>query len=390
MAATSDDSLRLSWEEPDAEVFAGVWITAEGDSRLEPVFVPAGSGLATAPKPSTDRIVLYRIQSAHAAGHRSQGVLVRAGVDPGPVHNLQAVGQTESIHLSWAPPEGTISGYRVRLDKPGSEDLILGADATEAVLDGLVNHRVYDMSVDVLDMDGSPWPGAPLRHSAGEGIPVPHDAAAWWTFDEPEIREGLSIGDASGHGNTLFVGNDKVALAEGRFGMGLRFDGETAYARVLGPAALAIGRGDYAISVWIRQAGTTFNTQRFLDFGGTGVPGICLMANERDVRLLFHDGENRYDPFYRGLDMVGQWKHVVVNIVRDGYLTLYVNGEELARADISAGADHDIPPAPDFFLGRYVNSNPRFNWPGDIDQLRIFQRALTPAEIVALYEESDG
>lgn len=384
----SDAKLQVAWKEAADSDIAKVWITVEGEPEALPISVLAGVAHASVPKPEADRIVRYRLQTEGPFGNRSQGILVRAGVNPGTVENLRVTGVPGGIEAAWSPPPGNAKGYRITVDDPTIAPIEAAPGVTEVRMEGLVDHRVYTLRVEALGADGHPWPGAAAKIAAGEGAAVPQDPLAWWTFDEPEVYGGLSIGDTSGNGNTLFVGNDQVELSEGHFGKALRFDGESAYARVLGPQVLAIGAGDYAISAWIRQAQTNNFTERFIDFGGTEArPGICLMANNTDVRVLFHDGKNGFSVYYRGLDMVDNWMHVVVNVVRDGELSIYVNGEKIVSEDISAGAGIDIPAAENFFVGRYASSDSRYYWPGDIDQLRVFNRALTPAEISALFQE---
>lgn len=383
----ADGSLQLAWTDPDDADLATVWIGIEGLPSVEPVEVPVGARSATMPAPPADSIFHYRIRTVDQHGNRSRGVLVRAGVDPGRVEGLVGRGVDGGIQLSWTPLP-TAAGYRITYADPLVPPVSLDAENVSATIKGLENYRSYEVTVQAIDTTGHAWPGTTIKVTSGEGAAVPLDAVAWWTFDEPEIHQGLSIGDQSGNGNTLFVGTDTVTLTEGKFGGAVHFDGKSAFIRALAAEPLAIGTGDYAISVWIRQDSTGNFTERFLDFGGTGArPGICLMANNTDVRLLFSDGKNNYGPFHRGLEMPGKWTHVLVNIDRDGELALYVDGKKLAAEDISQSADKDIPAADEFFLGRYFSSDPKYNWPGSLDQLRIFKRLLTPAEIAALYAE---
>ncbi len=388
--ASSDGKrfLEVSWNRPADSDLKGVWITVEGVVTAKPVFIPAGTEKVLIPYLKNEWLADLRLQAEDRSGNRSQGILVLAGEIPQPIVNLSAEGVDGGIDVYWTPSSQDVGGFQIVTGDPTVSPITVDAKTKGAHLNNLENAKSYTIRVDVIDRDGHIWPGASVLASAGKGVPLPQDAAAWWTFDEPTIREGLSIGDASGNGNTLFVGNNNVELADGKFGKALRFDGETAFARVLAPEPLAIGTGNYAISVWIRQAVTPNFTERFIDFGGaSNRPGLCLMANNQDVRLLFNDGIKTYSPFYRGLDMVGKWVHVIVNIDRDKELSIYVNGEKLVSEDISSGAGRNIPAASDFFLGRYVSSNPRYNWPGDIDQLRIYKRVLKPEEIIALYQE---
>ncbi|MEI8206900.1 MAG: LamG-like jellyroll fold domain-containing protein [Kiritimatiellales bacterium] len=380
--------LEISWTNPADIDLKGVWITTEGMANTRPVFIPTGREKISIPYPTSTRLVDLRLQTEDASGNRSPGILIPAAERPQSVADLSADGVDTGIDIRWNMPNQTIGGFRISIEDPNIPAVTVGADARNVRLKGLENAKIYAVRVDVIDVDGHAWPGPDIHAASGKGVPIPQDAAAWWTFDEPVIREGLSIGDASGNGNTLFIGNDKAERSIGKFDTALHFDGETAFARVLAPEPLSIGTGSYAISVWIRQAATSNFTERFLDFGGSSShPGICLMANNQDVRLIFNDGVKSYSPYYRGLSMVGNWMHVVVNVDRKKELSLYVNGEKLVSEDISLSAERNIPAAQEFFLGRYVSSSPQYNWSGDMDQLRIYKRALRPEEIMALYQE---
>ncbi|MEX1117202.1 MAG: LamG domain-containing protein [Terrimicrobiaceae bacterium] len=341
--------------------------------------------------PDADWLVMLRLRTEDSNGNRSQGILVPASEVPAEVTNVVATGVDGGLEFSWERAEDPAGGFRITSPMHGFEAVDLPPGDRAARLDGLENARLYQFQLEVVDRDGQAWPGPEIRAMAGEGVAIPSDASAWWTFDESAIRSGYSIGDESGNGNTLFVGNDKVSLVDGVLGKALQFDGETAYAKVLSPTPLAIGTGGFAVSFWIRQVATPNMTQRVFEFGGTGEPGLSIMANDTDVRVLFTAGETRYAPFYRGLEMTNKWMHVVVNVDRAGDLSIWVNGERLVAEDISVEADVEIAAAPYLHLGRFKNAtNPKHNWPGDLDQVRIFQRALTPAEIDALAAEGNS
>ena len=391
--AVSDASRRgerlldLTWSDADDTDLKDIIITAEGVIGYDAVVVDAGQQQATVARPLVEGLAMLRIRSRDSQGNLSQGILIPAAQIPAPVREPRSEGVDGGAKLFWQGSP-VASAYEIRVAMPGHTPHRVAAEAKSTVITGLANGRTYQVEVRVVDADGIAWPGATLRVAAGEGVPVPDDAAAWWTFDEDAIRHGQSLGDASGNGHTLFIADPAVELVEGRLGRALRFDGEDAFARVLAPEPLAIGTGDFAVSMWIRQANTENHTERVFEFGGTGEPGLTIMANNRDVRVLFTAGETRFGPFFRGLDMVDQWRHVVINIKRDSNLSIFVDGEELTSEDISSVAGITIPAAPYLHLGRFKNSrNPRHNWPGDLDQLRIFQRALTLDEIIALFLE---
>lgn len=379
--------LEITWTDPIDPNLKGVWITLEGLADAQPLFAPTGVKKHLIPYPNSTRLIDLRLQTEDTSGNRSQGILIPAAERPQPV-DVSTEGIDNGIDIHWNVKNLTARGFKIVVMDSTIPAITVPADARSARLNGLENAKVYRVRVDIIDGDGHVWPGSVVRAASGKEVPIPQDFTAWWTFDEPAIHAGLSIGDASGNGNTLFVGNDKVDLSAGKFNTALRFDGKTAFARVLAPESLAIGTGSYAISVWIRQAPTAHLTGRLLDFGGTSSrPGICLMANNQDVRLIFSDGVKSYSPYYRGLPMVGNWMHIVVNIDREKDLSLYVNGEKRVSEDISPSEGRNISAAPEFFLGRYASNIPKYNWSGDMDQLRIYKRALKPEEIMALYHE---
>lgn len=381
-------TLRVLWENPDDVDLVHVGIHAEGVPDYPAVVVPAAAGQADVPRPQTDRLADLRIQTIDEDGNRSQGILVPAAEVPPPATELSAEGVAGGVRLTWSAVEDP-EAFAIVVNDSAANTVRVSGSERAAMIDGLVDTRTYEFRVDALDGDGHFWPGPVIRAAAGEGVPVPLDAAAWWKFDEDSIREGLSIGDSSGNGHTLFVADAAVGLTDGRFGKALSFDGADAYARVLSADPLAIGTGGFAVSFWVRQGNTPNFTERTFEFGGTGEPGLSIMVNPTDVRVLFTAGEKRYDPYYRGLEMTGAWRHVVVNVDRDSELSIWVDGEKIVDEDISDTSDRDIPAADYLHLGRFKNStNPKYNWTGDLDQFRIYQRSLSPSEIVALFNES--
>lgn len=119
---------------------------------------------------------------------------------------------------------------------------------------GLRNSRTYSFRIDVVDGDGYVWEGLEFAATAGERATPPKDVAAWWTFDE--IRDGQVV-DALGHGRGLRVVGEGISQTEGVAVNALVFADEGSYLRLDEVNDLAIGSGDYAVSVWIRRAPST-------------------------------------------------------------------------------------------------------------------------------------
>ena len=74
--------------------------------------------------------------------------------------------------------------------------------------------------------------------------------------------------------------------------------------------------------------------------------------------------------------VVGQWAHVAATF--DGTTgRLYVNGVEVGSGPFNLGNN----PAAQMRIGSYNDDSPTYN--GDIDEVRIYNRALTPEELSA-------
>jgi len=69
-----------------------------------------------------------------------------------------------------------------------------------------------------------------------------------------------------------------------------------------------------------------------------------------------------------------EWVHVAATF--DGTTArLYINGEEIGSGAFSFGNN----PTAEMRIGSYNNDSPTYN--GDIDEVRIYNRALTPVDL---------
>ena len=98
--------------------------------------------------------------------------------------------------------------------------------------------------------------------------------------------------------------------------------------------------------------------------------------------------------YYWRVDEVsdGEWHHAALVVLEGANLrvpnaTLYIDG----RADgVNAGDDdlYNLTPGEDVSIGRRATSNDRF-FPGSIDEVRIFDRALSAAEVAGLADRTE-
>jgi len=194
----------------------------------------------------------------------------------------------------------------------------------------------------------------------------------WWGFEQTGA-------DASGNGHTaaLNVGYSTISQV-GTYSA--HFDGSSSvYANVSDHPDLDIGTGDFAISLWFyRESGGASNL-RVLSKGAEYDTdrGYCIFASDTQVYFVLCNGVSRKILIGAHLG-TNAWNHVVVNVSRTGYMTLYINGAEASKMNISDWRNTDLSNSRDLHIGR---GNTGLTWIGRIDDLAIFQRLLSDAEI---------
>ncbi len=89
---------------------------------------------------------------------------------------------------------------------------------------------------------------------------------------------------------------------------------------------------------------------------------------------------------------VGVWNHFV-GTVSDTEITLYVNGQEAGSSPLTGGVDYSETPAGwDIIptIGTYVDNDENDYFDGSVDDVAIWDRALTADEVAKLYNDGAG
>jgi hypothetical protein len=210
-----------------------------------------------------------------------------------------------------------------------------------------------------------------------------------WTFDGPTLH-GTTVDDLSRGGNAGTLTNGP-AVTEGKFGQALSFDG-TDDTVTVGDLNILDGASALSVSTWVRASsplqeldtaigkysnvadqfqlqtgnsswcGTSANIQVMLGFGVLGCTGAVHGADEWEHWTMVFDGAqtgdgNRLKFYLNGVQQTLSFTGGAIPA------TLYSNS-----APLRIGA-------------RDTNGNPSNTWSGSIDDVRIYNRALTAAEV---------
>lgn len=178
-----------------------------------------------------------------------------------------------------------------------------------------------------------------------------------------------------------------ATLADGRAGKALLLNGSGQYAEVNGVAeALTKITDDFSISVWCNpDAVNTWG--RIYDFGnGSGGAYAFLTASAGSTaRFAITDGSGEQKVDANTVLDTGSWQNIIIS--RSGNTTtFYLNGKNVGTSSSLHYKFSDLGVMQNYYLGKSQYDDPYFK--GMIDDLLIYDRALSSEEIIALAAES--
>jgi len=229
--------------------------------------------------------------------------------------------------------------------------------------------------------------GAPKDASAGLPSSLSEGLVGYWKMDE----SSSPAVDSSGNGNNgTWIGT--ADDDSGKFGNAISLDGNSGYIEIGSTAPVNESAGTY--SVWIYPE--TVGERRHIIYAGENGDGWgshnelhLSLENNNTVGLYHYNGSGYNIQLSTSLATINQWYYLTATW--DGNTStanLYINGE-LKATDSSVTAVSKTGWLNKIRIGVSNNPNGRY-FDGKIDEVRIYNRALSPAEVRALYEWAPG
>ena len=213
-----------------------------------------------------------------------------------------------------------------------------------------------------------------LTYSGGGVTPQPKLA---WSFD------GTTTDYVSGLAPTS-VGGSPTYVA-GKYGQGLNF-----------PNSVNTGTSNptnnvvYTVSL-NATTGFTFAFWVNFNFGGVFAQVILSLANASGVGLIniYLNGSNGLVSYDDGANLnfpsftfsTGTWYHVALSVA-NGSRTVYINGQSATASTVLTGTTTNR-----FILGGDLPSQANYSAWCSYDDLRIFDQALTSAQVQSIYNQ---
>jgi outer membrane protein assembly factor BamB len=214
-------------------------------------------------------------------------------------------------------------------------------------------------------------------------VAAPANLVSWWTANN-------TAADAMGQNNAILT---NVTYAAGEVGQAFSFNGANGWASLGDPSSLAF-TNSFSIEGWIKVSGLPTNSNfgsimfRGDDRGGLDPYQLVIQPNG-DLQFGIDSAANVGASLAAPIPM-GQFVHVAATLDDGtGLMTLYENGTVVAQNVTTVRPFGALDPTQEPGVG-IGNSNAldNYNVPfnGLIDELSVYNRALTAGEVLGIYK----
>ncbi|MFC1751760.1 LamG-like jellyroll fold domain-containing protein, partial [Patescibacteria group bacterium] len=308
-------------------------------------------------------------------------------------------------HIAGTLNNGTFSVYVNGINEPGSltdgassiydstSNLRFGQHAAGIYFDGLIDDvRIYNRALSAKEIERMYQLGETthINTTINTNPDLKNGLVGHWTFDGQTIT-GSGVADQSGQGNDchfILYGNaTSTKLAPGKIGQAVDLDGSLDW---LTCGTGANPQGNMTASAWVQYDALSRGVLTTGDHIGDRT-GFMIGINNAPCGYQARFNFNYYEG--NGSDYISicsdstkifspSETFIHVAMTYDGTtLRGYVDGVQATTTDTGTAAPSDDP----FIIGKHLSTYNDYEWYGKIDDVRIYNRALSAGEIKRLY-----
>jgi len=229
-------------------------------------------------------------------------------------------------------------------------------------------------------------------YSYKQGVGINRGLVGHWTFDGADTT-ATQVLDKSGLNNTGTRAGG-TSIINGKLGQAMKFDGSTGYVQKVGNLGIS-GNVAITISAWVKQSSFATDAHAIGLTGGTNTGGAyaaILLNDGGSGRVGFHmsGGGMNTDT---GLLSLNKWYHLAA-VKTPGVLSattkVYINGVEKSTSNAYGDGTPNFASDNNFQVGAGWVNSADFPFGGLIDDVRVYSRALSSAEVAQLYAMGGG
>ncbi|MDE2022515.1 MAG: hypothetical protein KGI71_06425, partial [Patescibacteria group bacterium] len=271
---------------------------------------------------------------------------------------------------------GLTTGYGSALSSASS------VTSHSITLTGLTASATYDFQIQSTDAGGNLATSSNLTFNTATSSTLANGLVGYWSFDTSDVS-GTSVTDLSGNTNTGTAA-ETPTLVTGQVNQAIAFTDGVQQVNVGHGSSLNL-TGPFSVSFWLFPTTTPGSVnyglfekaQNYENAGFSAYYGY----NSTDVYCNIGNGSGANAVASSvGLNL-NQWNHVVC-LFDGSNLKVYVNGTQTGLSTGTSSATSSA--SDDMYLGSEgLDTDNHFF--GDMDEFRIYNRALSPTEIGQLY-----
>ncbi len=198
----------------------------------------------------------------------------------------------------------------------------------------------------------------------------------YWKMDADQ-KNSTHTYDSSGYNNHGII-TGATLTNEGRFKEAYKFDGATDLITIDYDPTLKLNQSGGTVSLWVKPSSLVAGTHLLASYGGPQY-GNGWLLSQSGSSLIFYWLSSGGTITLTNIFTVGQWTHVTMtkNITS---VSAYINGVFQSSANPGTNTEGNLST----LIGAQVGGGWDFN--GTIDEVRVYNRALTSDEILGLYQ----
>jgi len=284
-------------------------------------------------------------------------------------------------------------------------ELLIGVDADSGCNGSLGNHfkgkideaKIYNQVLTApqvlanYNARGNPEGVAGTLGANTQNMPdaLSDGLVGYWKMDE---NTGTTTSDSSGNGNTSSAFTGNTTWTTGKFGTGLTFDGTNDVARIPETASTDVGgsSSSFTISSWFKTTASQAGGGGYVAAKFSAAGDVAFILNVISTNQLQFEVNGGTDYIAATTMTVndGLWHHFVgVRDISGLKMHLYLDG---VLKDTIAITAQDATNNDDISIGNGSTSYTGADFNGQIDESRLYSRALSPAEVSQLYNWAPG
>jgi len=292
-------------------------------------------------------------------------------VSPAAPAGLTATPNAESVKLEWtASADADVAGYNIyRKDSPEGkfETIARNIKNTSFVDNATTENGQYFYAVRAVDYSLNRSVYSNEASATTTGV---NDLVASLQFENNISDSTVNLNHAASSGS--------ISYTTGKTGTNaISLNGSNAFLQL--PPNIA-NQQEITLATWVYCRGGSV-AQRIFDFGNGQSEYMYLTPNNGSGQLRFGIKNGGDEQQLNATSLAGtKWIHVAVTLGTDT-ARMYVNGIKVSESNTLTIKPLDFKPALNY-IGRSQFSYPLFN--GNIDDFRVYNYALTPAEIAGI------